>query len=445
MPHERGHVGLLLQIHLHDLRQPPEELHVAPHHAPALELGALVDVPPDAHRQLHGDPVLAEVPPHLRLLLVDQAVALPKACHGVRDAADEGGEGHERQDDHADVEGALGRVGGHDLHGCGRELRQRPVQGSAVAVAQSSVLIEAQMGPALVHVRPCPNPIPSAGDEVVHDDDQHNVLKDLQNRQDVLRADVVNHLGEQVVQLQYSDQSQEAHEPENPPDPEVKHLLFGLPVSQPLEEHHNPVVQEQAQVHEEPSSQVALRRLREPRLQHAVHKVAHEEGVDEVRAPVGNVQVQHDHHQPVKLNVEREGEGHLDEIVEDAQSSDGLPEEPAPSHRAGAVHLQVLQRGHSLPALEDLVEAPLALAPRWRANFQVLPEGQQVHHEVGPQRARVVQVPRAGAAAAVLGVAAAASNMKEDCRRKLLRGVDCQLLARIGRGPQRHLCRLREG
>mmetsp|Transcript_35563 Transcript_35563/g.111802 ORF Transcript_35563/g.111802 Transcript_35563/m.111802 type:complete len:375 (-) Transcript_35563:156-1280(-) len=303
VPDDDWVVDLLLQLHLHELGQLLDEFHVAPHLPPRLRMGALVEETPDAHRQLHRDLVLPQVPPQRGLLLIPPAVDLPEPRHGIGDAADEGGEGDEGQDDDTDVEGPLHCVGGHDLHRGGRELRQRPMQRGCVPIADCMDSREL-VGPRCTWVTQGPDPVPGARDEVVEDHDEHDVLEHLQKSQHVLGAHKLEDLGHKVVQLQQADQAHETQQPEDAPDPHVQHLLDDLSVGQPLEQDDDPVVADKGKVDGKPSPEVALGGLREARLQHAVDKVAKEEGEDQVERPVDDVEVEHAHHQVVELQAE---------------------------------------------------------------------------------------------------------------------------------------------
>mmetsp|Transcript_81171 Transcript_81171/g.215477 ORF Transcript_81171/g.215477 Transcript_81171/m.215477 type:complete len:260 (+) Transcript_81171:253-1032(+) len=124
VPRQDGHVDLVVKVHLQRVRDLPEEFHVPPRLPATPSLGSVLQVPPDAHCQLHGDLVLAQVLPQDQVLSSLQPVGLAQTCHCLGDAADERREGDHCQDHDAHVVGPLTSVGGEHLHRSWCELCQ---------------------------------------------------------------------------------------------------------------------------------------------------------------------------------------------------------------------------------------------------------------------------------------------------------------------------------
>mmetsp|Transcript_34221 Transcript_34221/g.99355 ORF Transcript_34221/g.99355 Transcript_34221/m.99355 type:complete len:279 (-) Transcript_34221:1063-1899(-) len=263
------HVDLMVQVHLENVRQIPEQVDVAPHE-PALLGDALLEVAPDAGGELHGDIVLAHVTPQLRELRLLLPSDLSEVRHRLRDGADEGRESDHPSDDNEDVVRALDGIPRHHLHGRRRQLRDGPMHGGRVSVGEAIRLIE--LGDPMLR-RPHgfvvdvklqrPDRVPQAGDQVVDDDDEGGQLGDLEQCQQVFRADSFKQLGEEAVQLDEAEQAGEAHKAEHPPRAKEhdRVAVARLLVQEDLEADEDPIDDDEAKVQAEPRLKIALRGL----------------------------------------------------------------------------------------------------------------------------------------------------------------------------------------
>mmetsp|Transcript_81795 Transcript_81795/g.226618 ORF Transcript_81795/g.226618 Transcript_81795/m.226618 type:complete len:265 (+) Transcript_81795:718-1512(+) len=175
MPREDGHVHLVVEVHLQGVWDLPEELHVAPHLAQSPGLRAVLQVPPDPHRQLHRDLIFTQVLPQDQLLSSLAAVALAEAGHCLGNAADESGEGDHCQDHDAHVVSSLTCVSREDFHRRRSELRERPMQTGHITVSGAVPVPKVVFDPCLTGIER-PDPVPSASDEVVQANDEQDML-----------------------------------------------------------------------------------------------------------------------------------------------------------------------------------------------------------------------------------------------------------------------------
>mmetsp|Transcript_141801 Transcript_141801/g.440885 ORF Transcript_141801/g.440885 Transcript_141801/m.440885 type:complete len:296 (-) Transcript_141801:803-1690(-) len=140
---------------------------------------SVVCVTQDAEEELPVDAVLAEVPPQepeLLRLVVGEVLDLR---HGGGDAADEGRENDEPEDQASDRESALEKVAGLHLHARGGELRQGPVKARGVPVAQGLAPEATILNPVWkseVH-RKDAYAVPSCSKDVVHHEERQEELR----------------------------------------------------------------------------------------------------------------------------------------------------------------------------------------------------------------------------------------------------------------------------
>mmetsp|Transcript_4885 Transcript_4885/g.12573 ORF Transcript_4885/g.12573 Transcript_4885/m.12573 type:complete len:301 (+) Transcript_4885:716-1618(+) len=219
VPRDRGHVHLVLQLHLHHVRQRLEELRIAAHLALLALLQlllTLLQVAPHPHGERHGDMVLTEEATHLAVLRLLGGVDLAQVRHGLGDAADERGERDQGKHDHEDGEDALDGVPRLHLHGSRCELRERPMQRREVAIGQLVLIIfERLLSPPPWEELAGSDQVPETRNEVVHEHDQEDEFEDVDQRQHVLRVDPLEQLGDEGVELEETHQADEAHEAEN--------------------------------------------------------------------------------------------------------------------------------------------------------------------------------------------------------------------------------------
>mmetsp|Transcript_77269 Transcript_77269/g.240075 ORF Transcript_77269/g.240075 Transcript_77269/m.240075 type:complete len:241 (-) Transcript_77269:37-759(-) len=145
-PHDGQHhlVAQLVLQRLGQLAEDPDVL--GPHEVLVLHGGVLQELD-DAQAQLLPDSALPQVAPQQPELLHLVALEAVQVRHGGGDAADDGGEGDQREEEHEDGEDALADVLGAHVHGRRRELRQAPVEGGRVPVGHRLVLHAAGAGP----------------------------------------------------------------------------------------------------------------------------------------------------------------------------------------------------------------------------------------------------------------------------------------------------------
>mmetsp|Transcript_118158 Transcript_118158/g.329500 ORF Transcript_118158/g.329500 Transcript_118158/m.329500 type:complete len:294 (-) Transcript_118158:1601-2482(-) len=143
---DHGHKDFLTQLLFDRLRQHPQERDVVALQASLPERGGVVLAhrPPDAARQLVRDLVGAQEDADLAFSRHPRSVDIPDVRHGLSDAADEGGEYYQREDDHHDVEEALVLILWENLHGGGRELRQGPMERRGVGIREAHFHVDTQ-------------------------------------------------------------------------------------------------------------------------------------------------------------------------------------------------------------------------------------------------------------------------------------------------------------
>mmetsp|Transcript_65414 Transcript_65414/g.147480 ORF Transcript_65414/g.147480 Transcript_65414/m.147480 type:complete len:309 (+) Transcript_65414:572-1498(+) len=227
--------------------------------------------------------VVGDVPPHLFLLLDVIRVDVAEVRHGRCDAADKRREGDQREDDHADRENALHRVGRTHLHGRRRELRQRPVQRSSVEVAERRRFsLPVHISSAVLY-NPCvaaapqrPQCIPRACNEVVHNRDPHCQLGYAQDGQQRLGLDVVRQLGDQPHQLHEPEEAYHAQDTDNPQRLASTNQVQEVHTTQELEV-QDPIDTDYDDVHREPCPEVACGYPRWPHLDQTLRVEAHKE------------------------------------------------------------------------------------------------------------------------------------------------------------------------
>mmetsp|Transcript_30983 Transcript_30983/g.95271 ORF Transcript_30983/g.95271 Transcript_30983/m.95271 type:complete len:310 (+) Transcript_30983:282-1211(+) len=126
--HQVLRVHLMRHLVLQRLRQPSEDLDVFRLYKLALNLHLVLQELEDPIREVVRHIPLSEIAAQKPELFHVICLHVPQTRRGPRDARDYRGEGDQGEKQHDYREDPLPRVSRTDIHGCGRELRETPMQ-----------------------------------------------------------------------------------------------------------------------------------------------------------------------------------------------------------------------------------------------------------------------------------------------------------------------------
>mmetsp|Transcript_74205 Transcript_74205/g.172115 ORF Transcript_74205/g.172115 Transcript_74205/m.172115 type:complete len:211 (+) Transcript_74205:771-1403(+) len=171
---------------------------------------------PNASSQAVGDGVLSKVTPNLSVSGYCLRIDVPDVRRCIGDTADERGDEAKGTDDHTHIEGTLVHVFRENLHGCGRELRQRPMERCEVRVTQAAVALFDQMficpSPVSRWIWQARDAIPEASNVVVQDNDQKDKPQQPNDLQNVFGVDPGHHVCSLFAHLDKAQQARDPHD-----------------------------------------------------------------------------------------------------------------------------------------------------------------------------------------------------------------------------------------
>mmetsp|Transcript_108149 Transcript_108149/g.316217 ORF Transcript_108149/g.316217 Transcript_108149/m.316217 type:complete len:544 (-) Transcript_108149:7-1638(-) len=298
----------------------------------------------DADGQLDRNVVVAEVTADIPELLGRVLLHAPDLGQGPRDAAHDVGEADEGEDHDGNREEPLHDVLRLHIHGGGRELGDRPVEGGQVLIEPARVLESVARHPRLAMARALRQEgdhEPGASNDVVDGEQQRDHLEDAQEDAGVLRVHPVVKACQKPPQL---EDPQQPNGPDQSQDPQEPHRL-ARPV--PGARHgEGPVGHDHDDVHAEPRAQVVDHDPARHHDDHPVVVVAHHDRRDHVQGPEDDGQPVHARREGAVWEVEHP-EGDDDHVVEDEERSAHVPDHPrAASRIADEVAQEALVQVH---------------------------------------------------------------------------------------------------
>mmetsp|Transcript_21490 Transcript_21490/g.68080 ORF Transcript_21490/g.68080 Transcript_21490/m.68080 type:complete len:335 (+) Transcript_21490:652-1656(+) len=284
VPSDNRKVELLTQLVHQRLRHQLEDGNLAAvHPLPVLEMVVLEELP-DALAELGGYPALLEVLPQDGLLPSWLRLQLPDVHHAAGDAADEGGEGHQRKEEDADGVDPLREVVRVDLHACWCELCQRPVKRGRVEVLITLSLQDVRLEPPIIVYNAYQ--VPAASDVVVEDDKHKEHEEYRAYRPHKVRLDVREQGRQQPGKLQAANKPHGTDHSEEPEDARgLAHANDGLDLES--EDRQHPVHQYNEQIQCKTTAKIPLRNPARAHLHQALAVEPSEEGRQDVYRPEG--------------------------------------------------------------------------------------------------------------------------------------------------------------
>mmetsp|Transcript_71759 Transcript_71759/g.214275 ORF Transcript_71759/g.214275 Transcript_71759/m.214275 type:complete len:305 (-) Transcript_71759:897-1811(-) len=258
---KEGGIQCVRQLALQGVRQVLQDRDAFPLDQFGLLQEFMLQILLDAVRELRAYGTLPQIPAQEPELLHVLCLHVPQTGHRARYACHYRGEGDHCKEEHDDGKCTLPDVPGADVHGCGRELRQAPVQGGQVFVLRRVILNAGNLNPvddAILQTEPA-NEVPCASYDVVQDENRHQQLCQVDDDERVLVLDQV------VEQVDYPLELQQSQEPQGPHSPGALHdlaQLADLPLiaaRQALAGHsHEPLWADNDEVRDEPCGEVVL-------------------------------------------------------------------------------------------------------------------------------------------------------------------------------------------
>mmetsp|Transcript_143639 Transcript_143639/g.275900 ORF Transcript_143639/g.275900 Transcript_143639/m.275900 type:complete len:273 (+) Transcript_143639:80-898(+) len=192
------------------LGQKTQNLNALVLHLSLLPLYNVLEVLQNAPGDLLGNALLLQIAAQHPKLLGCIRIHVPECCHRCRDAANKGGECHEREHQDDDRHCTLPGVLWKNLHGCRSELRQRPMHGRCVLVADVSPHHFVFRYPARLSVchHRAAKPIPHACNTMVQEENEEQQLQQVEKQVCVFRADLVLKFSHHAPQLQKAQKPQ---------------------------------------------------------------------------------------------------------------------------------------------------------------------------------------------------------------------------------------------
>mmetsp|Transcript_61261 Transcript_61261/g.187034 ORF Transcript_61261/g.187034 Transcript_61261/m.187034 type:complete len:279 (+) Transcript_61261:168-1004(+) len=251
-------------------------------------------------------------------------------CHRRGDAADEGRENHEGEQQHADRVNALRGVHRDHLARRRCKLRQGPMHGGPVSVRKAVLGPENLGDPSDLAVggSDLVEPVEAAGHEVVDEDDHGDQLADVKACAPHLGMHAPGDVGPDDAELEHPE------EPHGANDPRIRFggaagLSAALFSAVTLRQHDS-VYDDEGQVQGEPRFHVVRRNPAQPHFHDAHVVVPDEKGCDEVQGP------EHQRQHPQMplgrgLVLFEDLQRDVYQVHEKEEEAQNVPQQPAPA------------------------------------------------------------------------------------------------------------------